>query len=332
MAGVTRLQRIQLGAEVTAGTAVAATAIWRGRGAFQDLVEPQFTEEHVGYLPPVQRSHIPFVQGQLAMDEVEATFEQLPYILMAGVKSVTGVQDGTGTDYIYTFTFPTTAANTIKTYTLEHGDNQQAEEMAFCFVTDFRIAGAFKESMKMQATWVGRQLGTTTFTGAISMPTVEDILFQTGKIYIDDQGGTIGTTQKSNTLISCGLDVMTGLAPYFAADGQLYFSGQESVGPEVSLDLRFKHDGTAVAEIANWRARTARLVRLIFEGSDVATPGTTYSKMTLIIDVAGTWRTFSAIEDQDGNSVVTGSLRCEYNPTAALFAEIVVVNELSALP
>jgi len=332
MGGVRKLEKIQLGAEGTKGTAVAATAIWRGTGQLEDLLEVVSPPENVGYLPPLDRTYIPKVGGQLDMDEVEATFEQLPYILMAGVKSVSGVQDGAGSDYVWTFPFPTTSVNTIKTYTLEGGNNQQAEEMAYCFVPEFSIRGAADEAVKMQARWIGRQLSTTTFTGGLSLPSVEEILFNLGKLYIDDAGGSFGGTQKSNTLISMALNVTTGNVPYQAADGNLYFSGDKQVGPDIALELTFEHNSTAVAEIANWRAETARLVRLIFEGSSVATAGTDYSKKTLIIDVAGKWSKFSKLDERDGNDIVTGTLDVAYNSTASHYAEIVVVNELSSLP
>jgi len=124
MAGVKALRKIQLGDESPAGTAVAASTIWRGLGAIEDQREVVFAEEDVGVLPGVDRTYTPKLLAALAMEETEATFEQLPYILEAGVKSVSGVKDGDGSGYAYTFAFPTTAANTPLTYTIEMGDNQ----------------------------------------------------------------------------------------------------------------------------------------------------------------------------------------------------------------
>ena len=50
-----------------------------------------------------------------------------------------------------------------------------------------------------------------------------------------------------------------------------------------------------------------------------------------MIDAAGVYEDWSELQDQDGNDVVTASLRVRYNSTAALKAEITVVNELSSL-
>ncbi len=73
-------------------------------------------------------------------------------------------------------------------------------------------------------------------------------------------------------------------------------------------------------------------MRLKINGSALTTAGSGYTYKTLIVDLAGKWETFDKIDEQDGNDIVTGTLRARYNSTAALFAEFVVVNELSSLP
>ena len=334
MPGIKALRKIQLGVETTPGTAVAATTIWRGPASgIEDLRETVFAQEDVGVIGGVDRTYVPKLGAQLSFGDTEATFEQLPYILLAGVDgSVSGVQDGAGSDYVWTFNFGTTSQKTPKTYTIEAGDDQAVEEMEYSFVTEFSLSGAADEALKVGATWLGRQVSTSTFTGSLSVPSVEEILFNKGKLYIDDSGGTIGSTQKSNTLISASLSITTGFQPVVAADGELYFSTVKQIAPEATLELTFEHDGTATAEKSAWRSQTTRLVRLIFEGSAVGTPGTTYSNLTLIVDLAGRWEKFAALADSDGNDVVTGTLRARYSSTDSLFGQVVVVNELSSLP
>lgn len=338
MAGIKAYRLIQLGLESTPGTAVAATAKWRGTGVPEDKREVVFPPEDIGYVSGVDRSYVPQVFAQLAMEETPATFEQLPYILAAGVKNVvTGAADGVGTDLIYAYPLPTTAANTIKTYTLEGGDDAGEEEFAYGFVTDFKLSGkggdAFTALM-MSANWAGRQLAPSTFTGAIALPTVEEILFGKGKLYIDTAAGTLGGTIRSSTFLGFELAVKTGWVPRFSGEGNLYFTRAAHVreAMEVLLNITFEHDAISVAQKVNWRAQTASQVRLLFEGAAAGTPGTTYTYKTLKIDLAGKWETFEKIGEQNGNDIVTGRFRARYNATAALFADITVVNELASLP
>jgi hypothetical protein len=333
MAGVKKLRRIQLGLETTAGTAVAATALWRGLGTIEDQLETVFPEEDIGYLSGVDRTYIPKVLAALSMDDTPATFEQLPYLLSAGVQdTVSGSADGSGSGKIYSYVMPTTAAQTLKTYTLEGGDNQQAEEFAYAFVESFKLSGKGGEALMMSAEWKGRQVSPTTFTTSPALPAVEEILFSKGLLYIDTAGGTIGTTTKSNTLLGIELSVTTGIVPVFSADGELYFSFTKTIEPEAMLSITFEHETTSVAEKVAWRAGTARQIRLKWQGSALATAGTAYTYKTLIVDLAGKWEKFDKLDEQDGNDIVTGTFRARYNSTAALFAEFLVVNELASLP
>jgi len=331
MAGKKKLRKIQLGDEAIKGAAEVATAIWRGTGTLEDLTEVVTPEEDVGYLCDIDRVYIARVGGQLEMDEIPATYEQLPYILEAGINTVAGVQDGGGnTAYMYNFLFPTTAVNTILTYTIEAGDDQQEEEMAYCFVPEFTLKGAADEPVKMAATWLGRQIAPSAFTALATLPTVEEILFNPGKLYIDDATGNVGTTVKSNTLVAGELKVVTGNIAYQTASGALYFDGDKQVGPVIDLDITFEHNATAVAEKAACLAKTSRLIRLKFEGTTLT--GATYQKKTLIIDLAGTWKKFAKIDERDGNDIVTGSFHAAYNAAEALYARILVVNALVSLP
>jgi hypothetical protein len=333
MAGIRALRKIELGRETTAGTAATPTTIWRGQGTIEDSLELVFPEEDVGYLSGITRTYIPQVEATLEMDEVEATFEQLPHILEAGVQTDTPAQNGTGSGYIYTYTFPTTAAKTLKHYTIAGGDNQQAEYFAYGFVESFSLSGSSGEAVMMGATWKGRQVATTTFTTTASIPTVETLLFNKSNLYIDTAGGTMGGTVKSNTLLGFTLDVDTGWQAVYAGDGQLYFSFDKSTMPEVTMDVTFEHDATAVAEIAAWRAETVRQIRIKVTGAGLTTVGGgTYTTKQIWIDLAGKWESFDPIDEQDGNDVVTGTFRARYDATAAKFAEITVINELSALP
>jgi len=325
------LRKIQMGAEgATPGTPVAATTIWRGTGMLEDKREVRFVEEDVGYLSGVDRTYIPKLAGAIEFDEIEATFEQLTHILRAGVEDATPTIDGAGTDYIYQHRFPTTAERDIETYTIEGGDDQQAEEMEYSFVESFELSGEPGEAIKVSGTWIGRQVEPTTFTGAIALPTVEDILFLNSKLYIDDASGAYGDTQKTQTFMGFNLSVTTGWIAKFTGDGELYFEFHANIGPEITCEVTFEHDGTATAEKTNWRNQTSRLIRIINEGSEVATPGTVYTYKSLIIDLPGKWETFDKIDEQDGNDIIKATFRSRYNETIADAGEIMVVNEESA--
>lgn len=333
MTGVKDFRKLQFGWETVAGTAVAATKVWRGMGTPEDQREVKFPEENVGLIADQDRAYVPFVLAGLELDAAEATYEQLIFLGNMAIKSITtGATDGSGTDKIYDFAAHYGATpNTIKTATIEGGDDQQAEEMEYCFVDKFKLEGKPKEAWKMSATILGRQLAPSTFTGALALNAVEDILFAGTKLYIDAIGGTFGTTLISSTLMGFSFEYKSGIVPVFAGDGQLYFSFHKFVKPEVKLDITFEHNASAVAEKAAWRALTSRLFEVKAEGSACATGGTLYQKKTVKLDICGKYTKFEKIDEIDGNDVIKASIKGLYNSTAAKFFNLVVVNEVSTL-
>lgn len=335
--GTLALQRLQIGAESTAGTAVAATTKWRGEGGMlKDARTVTRAPELVGIAVPTNRIYIPKLYGQLSMAATVATFEQLPYLLEAGIKLETPAADGVGTDFIYEYEVGNTAINTVRTYTIESGDETQAEEMEYGFVEDFTISGKFGESLMMSGNWGGRQVANTTFTGALSIPTAEAILGGNGTISIDPVSGAYGgNAVTAGSIYDFTLKVTTGWRAKFTIDNSnLYFHSLvfNRKAFAVDLSMTLSHVSGMVTEKGHFRTGTRRLFRLLFDGAAVATPGTTYSNKTLIIDVAGYYESFDALQDEDGDSTMQATIKGGYDETDATSLKFTVVNELSALP
>lgn len=322
--GIKKMRRIQLGKETTAGTEADATSYWRGTGTIDDQIEVQLVEEDIGFLSGVDRTVVPSVGAMLEMEETPATFEQVVHLFEAGLHAATTATTGGGIQWPYTIA--TNTVTTCNTYTLEGGDNAGEEQFTYGFVQNINLNGESSSPVNMSATWYGRQVATGTFTTNAAIPTVEEILFNKAKLYVDTAGGTVGGTQFTSTFRGFNLDIDTGYEPVFTGDGNLYFTFIKNVGAEITCEVTMEHDSNSIAEKAAWIAETPRQIRLKFEGGALTTTGTTYTVKTLIIDLAGVWTDFGPIEDSDGNDTVTGTFTARYDSTATLFAEIVVVN------
>jgi hypothetical protein len=341
MPGIKSLRRIQGGAEAVAGTSVAATWIWRGTGVGKDNSEITFVEEDIGLLSDALRTYKAKTGGEVTF-EGPASFEQLGYFLQSGVYATTPTTDASAAK-IWTWTHATAstdpvATTDLQTYTLEFGDNQQAEEMAYCFTREFKLTGNVGEALMLNATMEGRTVETTDFTPStdVVLQTVETILFSNGSLYIDSttSSSDIGTTQVSQTLFNADLTHVTGWRGYPAADGRTDFSFVKRTKDELTLSLTFEHNGTAVTEKDAWRNQTERAIRLMFTGNALSSTdsGAPYDKKTLIVDLWGKWEAFEPLTDNAGNDQVTGMFRAGYSPTAGLKARYVLVNELATMP
>jgi hypothetical protein len=343
--GRRQLSKVQWGKESTAGTAVAATAIWRGTASFLDdqrVIE--YVEEHIGIIGGTDRTIIPKLFGMLELAQTNATFEQLPYLfamLLGG--PTTGSADGSGSSgYKYTTNVPETSAPTLASYTIETGDDAEAEEMEYAHCVKITLSGVAGQGLKVSATIAGRQVTRTTFTGLLVLDDVEDILASKGKLYLDDVGGTIGTTQVSSQLLGFELTVEVAWVPKFTMDGNLYFSFPHYTGHTITGKFTYEHDSSAsgtkvvgaTSEKAKWRSQTPRLMRLEFTGGAYATAGTgtTFSGLKgLRIDLPIKYTKFSTVDEQDGNSIITAEWTSKYNSTAADAGQFLIANESTAL-
>jgi hypothetical protein len=336
MAGGRWAQKVQLGRETTAGTAVAATAIWRGIGGMlRDDRKVTIVEELIGVALPTDRSYIAELGAILEMAPTPATFEQIPHLFEAGIKAVgTGATDGSGSNRVYSYPVGKTSLNTIKTYTIESGDNQQGEEAEYCFVSELTITAEPKKAVMMSANWMGRQVTNASFTGALSAPTVEEILPK-GAFYLDAVSGTYGGTQKTQTLLQFSLKLTTGWRPKWSIDnGQIYFDfvyfDRDSY--KVEVEATYEHNSDAVTEKTAWRNETPRLMRVQFPGSTLTTAGSTFSTKLLRLDLPIKYTEVEALDAADGNSIIKMKAMSGYNESAAEALTCTVVNELTSVP
>jgi len=326
--GIRALRKIQMGAETTPGTAVAATTYWRGVGTIQNIRETVFVEEDIGLLSGSDRTYVPRTEALLNLESTEATFEQLPYLFQMGIENVEPTTDANG-DGIFTYVMPvqSTDINTstdLQTYTFEAGDNKMVEEFAYGYCRNITLSGDSGQGLMMSAEIVGREVSTTDFTTGLTIPAVEDILFSKGKLYIDAVDGVLGFTQITNSFLTMNLSINTGWMPVYTADGNLFFSFVKQTMPEVILQITFEVEDKSIAEKAYWVDQTARQIRVNFDGSTAA--------KYLTLDMAGKWENFEPIGERDGNDILSATFRARYNSTAALFFEAVIGTGLASLP
>lgn len=335
--GITACQRIQLGKETTPGTAVAATHLWRGTGTLSDESKPATVKENVGYLFSRGLVYVPRVGALVKMGDTPAAFENLAYILAASIENTTsGTADGSGSGYVWQFDAPISAANTIATFTLEAGDDVQAYEVEYGFVEEWGLKAAKGGELSLAATWRGRQATEATFT-SLTPADQEAIAFSAGKLYLDDDGGTIGTTQITNAWLGMELKVPSGWKALFTGDGNKYFSTIAYVGnnPDAGGDaitgkLLLVNDAAAQTELAAARSGAIRLCRMIWTGSALDTPGS-YTHKMFRVDLAIQYTDVPEPDDNDGLTVLDFPFRVVLNAAGTLSGQFLVVNEESAL-
>lgn len=337
--GIKRLQRIQLGKESVAGTAVAATTRWRGMGnMLDDQRKIEEIEEMIGIIDGADRDAVVQLLGMIQLAEIAMTPEQFQYLLVMGIGgSTTGSADGGGTDKVYTTNLPTTAVPTAVPYSIEAGDNFEVEGLEYCVCTKVGISFAMGQTARMSGTLMGRQVQRLSggFAGGATIPAVSELVTQKGKVYLDAIGGSYGATQVSSVIIGGKIDYEFMWQPTFTMDGNLYYAYPSYVGHKVTGELTFLHDTAGAGNTgakADFRARTPKLLRVDLIGDAAQTPGTTYSTKKVIIDLPIKYLNPGPLADNNGNDIVVMKFHSRYNTTAGNQGKFIVVNELSSLP
>ena len=327
--GLRALRKIQLGKETTKGTAVAATAALLGLLTMKESPTIHRPVEERGTLAEFARSIKVANLAELTF-EGDATFEQLLYLLHMGVMgNVSPVADGTNGQK-WTFTPAMASAGVFDSFTIEYGDDVEQWETEYCLARSIAVSGALNEAMRMRGDIFGRKMSVCDFTSGITSPAVESIPFQKAKLYIDDESGTIGSTEKASTLIAATFTITTGLAPKRYADGSIDFSGYAELFKGVELKMTFAFNSGAEAERLKFDGETARLVRIRADGSAIA--GVTPSQHRLDLDFCGIYTDWATLTERDGEDVVEVTMSSQLGSNYTKLFEVAVTNKLASLP
>ncbi len=326
--GARNLRKVQLAKEVTYGTPVTvATIIPTGlSGDWHDMSEFTFPgeDEQNGLMLPEGRTVQTSVMAELALDG-DATFQNLIYPLQ-GYKAVTSGAVSGVTGFLYDFPSPTTAKATPTFFTGQAGDDTQAYQIKDLVATDIEISAKLGEDTQVSATLQGHTLTPTTFTAAVPYLAATPIPAYLWKI--DDTGSALGTTQKTGILKDWSAKIKTGMHHKNFMDGALAPSNWGQGRPEVTLDFTLEQTTGALAEFAKFQAGTRRLIRLEATGAVIGA-GPATQKATL--DFVGTYLSFDKPSDADGNTIISGSLKCFYNGTDTAFFRAQIINALATL-
>ena len=321
MANTSALRKVQFGKEVTFGTSVAATGVLSGVEDFR--VQPQIINTPKMYLDGTQS---PFLKNVQTWKWGSATIsgavspEDILYVLDSAVNAdvITGVGPWT-----HTFLAPvTTTVQATNIRTLEFYDGNQGYKLTSGYVPAFSISAALPDVWKFASTWAGQQVTAAAPTAALSNRVFAEIPTASTSIWIDDIGGTVGTTAVTATLIGFTLNVATAQHMKTFLNGTITPSARSYGRLNGDLTVTLEANATGVAEIGKYLAGTGRLIRI--KGTSGAN--------SVQFDFAGDYQAAPNLwDDRDGNTIITLKLAPRYDSGAfANWLKFVVTNAVVA--
>lgn len=335
-------RRFQVGPEGTPGTAVAATEPLLGVLTWDDKKELYEPDEDRNSLARHIGGDDEFVNALMELTWTGAmNHRHIIYPIVMGVRgNITPTQpDSTNQPnaYLYTVAPSLTAANTpdqtngVDTFTFEFGDETQADEAEFCFATQIQLQGSVGGVWEQTITISGRQKTDCSFTGALSYSSVQRFPFNKTTFAINTSGATLGDTQKTGLLTGVTWTLDTMLRPFFAADGNLYFSSVAEDKKVVELQLTYKKGTDSEAERAKFDANTVTFLRIKAQGQTVLDSGQS-NPPYVQLDQAIEYTSWPMDGAQDGLSTVQVTAKSVYDATWAKMFEVAILTDLAAIP
>lgn len=327
-----RLNRLQAGFEASAGTAVAATRkLYMRTDPVSGVSTPLLwfddaTGSYIGRRRPTKgRTTVGFPGTDLV------TFEDIHWWLYMMVEGTPA--ESTGTDpsvLVHTFT-PDQSTDSLKSATFEWGDPGNIYEISQVYMNSWTLRGDADNDNELgwmlEADFMGRTFDAGTFTALADRET-EVVTARGTKLYIDDAGGTIGTTQVTGKLINWSISGTINRHTKAFAEDEQYVAQGKTGRADWTVDAQFTMEFEDDDEFANYRSGTPvqRLIRIEREGSEIATG----ENKALAVDLFGYWSTV-ATGDREGNKTITLGLEAGYDTTEATDARFTVTNDQAAI-
>jgi len=285
--GMQAFRKIQIGKEVTRGTAVATNKrIFGTLTITADKPRYDRSEEERAMLTMPQLGQ-PLTQQSRIRYEGAATFEQVIHWLLMGVKggvSPTAPSTAAASVKLWTFLPSLTTRNAPNAYTFQYGDDIQAFRSKFGLVEELELTFPKNEEVRISANVAGHFPTTIAFT-ATTVPTLEEVVGSKTKIWIDASWAARGGTTKSNLLVNARLRLPTGFTPTRYHDGSLDFSDFAEQRRQMEVELTYISQADAVTEWKAYRDGTLRVIRLKNTGTIISTAAPSFTKY-LQVDMA----------------------------------------------
>ena len=247
------------------------------------------------------------------------SYQHLPYIMRGLWGKVTASGSG---PYQRTYVSPQDAPPTNPAfYTVEYGPKDAEYQLAGGLITEATIKGEVGSAWTADFSMKGGRATPQAYT-ALAEPSVDLIRFANTLLYIDDWGGTIGSTQISNAFINFEYQFTTGRhLKRFSGDvwPAAYGEGEFLGGLKLALEYNSTTKTIFDAALSGLKSLLVRIKGV---------SGTNQAILDFAGYLAGNPELFP---DREGNTIMNLELKPRYNATLGYWGQVDTYNDLSSL-
>lgn len=316
-------QVVQLGKEVTPGTAVAATRKMAGY-----RVTPSIRPDVKTYRPS---GHAFPTAAVLNKEWVEADisgpllYDEMAYWLSGLIKSVSPT--GAGTAKTWVWSPSSTSEDTRQTYTVEVGGSVRAGRFAYGILSGLNISIDRNEATMGGSLLARSYTDGHTMTAALADNTIIPVALPHVLVYLaDTEAGLAGATALGRALrVQWAYE--DALAAAWFLNGKTYHDVTVDQVPNLTAKLRVAADSEGMALLTTMRNGATKFMRIKAVGALIT--GSDY--YTLQVDTALKVTEPTPFEDADGIYALEWTMQGVHDATSGWATEITLINTLAAL-
>lgn len=319
------LQTVQLGVETTPGTGVAANKLLGGTS-----IEPAVKANIRKFKPTGQKFS---TVSALGKEWVEApitgilSYTDWVYLAASGIQYTAPAQQEATAAYLWANNPSQTAADTVKTYTVEAGGAVRAHEFSYGLVRNLGYT-ITRDEATVKGNMIGRRLTDgITMTSTPTAIALKPVLPTDISVYMDDDSGDFGTTKLLRVL---SMDFETGdrFGPVWPIDAaQTSFAAHVEVEPAAKFKMLLAADDVGMALLATMRTGDKKFIRVEAVGVNIAS---TYD-YTWSHDICGTVSEVGEFKDEEGIYAIEWTFDATYDASWGKAFAFNTINELTVL-
>jgi hypothetical protein len=318
---------VQIGAEATPGTGVAASKLLNYLS-----LEPGIDLSFNRFRPMGSKVAGTVTPGKDATSwgvTGAGSYSELIYPFCSLLTNVSPSTVDTSAK-LWTFTPAARTEDTIKTFTVEAGSATRAQKASYVLFTGVELTFNRTDGVTLSGSAIGQQIqDNIALTGSPTALEDVPILPTHLDVFIDPTSGALGTTKMTRDF-NAVFRVNSRFNAIWPINSTLASYGSHvEIEPTYQIELTMAADTQGMGFLVNARAGDTRFIRLSAVSTVLA--GAATAKYQLLIDAAGKISDIKAFDDTDGVKVLTYTFDLVYDATWTKFLTIGLQNKTATL-
>lgn len=324
-------QVIQLAPEVTAGSAVGATRKLRSMTLVPSAQGNIDAMKASGYkydtITALNQEWTQFkMDGVLSPNEI---IYPLSGVISAGSVATAGTS-ANGTAYTWTYSTHSDSADTFKTFTVEAGDSNRAQQYPGVVFTDFTLT-LDRTQAKVSGQAIGQRM-TDDISLSGTATQIAQSLIVPGKwdLYMDDSQAALATATALSRGFQAIISVSGRQAPIWPinSSNESYATTVEAQGVNVQLQLTLQADVTGMALLDTMRNNARKFFRV--EGIGGSSVGGTAHPYKVTWDFSGQVIQMPSEQTMQELKMMQWTFGAVHDETWGYAHQVTVVNDMAA--